>query len=171
MADLMARMAEIAVSRHEADVLVALGLGSCIGVALLDRGSLTAGLAHVVLPESREGNVAVPGKFADTAVPELLRQVVALGAVKSRLSAVLVGGAQMFASGASGSLDIGRRNEQAVRTALAVAGIPITVAVTGGSAGRTMRVHLESGIVTCKQAGSVEETIATRGVTPLRQAA
>lgn len=171
MADLMARMAEIAVSRHEADVLIALGLGSCIGVALLDRASLTSGLAHVVLPESREGSAAVPGKFADTAVPELLRQVIALGAVKSRLSAVLVGGAQMFASGASGSLDIGRRNEQAVRTALAVAGIPITVAVTGGSTGRTMRVHLESGIVTCKQAGSVEETIATRGATTLRQAA
>jgi len=155
MADLMARMAEIAVSRHEADVLVALGLGSCIGVALLDRASLTAGLAHVVLPESREGSAAVPGKFA----------------AKSRLSAVLVGGAQMFATGASNSLDIGRRNEQAVRTALAVAGIPITVAVTGGSTGRTMRVHLESGIVTCKQAGSVEETIAARGVTTLRQAA
>ena len=171
MAELMARMAEIAVSRHEADVLVALGLGSCIGVAVLDRASLVAGLAHVVLPESREGSAAVPGKFADTAVPELLRQVIALGAVKSRLSAVLVGGAQMFASGGSGSLDIGRRNEQAVRTGLAVAGIPISVAVTGGSAGRTMRVHLESGIVTCKQAGSTEETIATRGATILRQAA
>jgi chemotaxis protein CheD len=171
MADLMARMAEIAVSRHEADVLVALGLGSCIGIALLDRGSLVAGLAHVVLPESREGSAAVPGKFADTAIPELLRQVTALGAVKSRLSAVLVGGAQMFASGSSGSLDIGRRNDQAVRTALAVAGIPIAVTVTGGSAGRTMRVHLESGIVTCKQAGSVEETIATRGAAILRQAA
>ena len=170
MAELMARMAEIAVSRHEADVLVALGLGSCIGLALLDRGSPVAGLAHVVLPESREGT-SVPGKFADTAVPELLRQVIALGAVKSRLSAVMVGGAQMFASGGSGSLDIGRRNEQAVRTGLAVAGIPISVAVTGGSAGRTMRVHLESGIVTCKQAGSTEETIATRGATILRQAA
>lgn len=171
MADLMARMAEIAVSRHEADVLVALGLGSCIGVAVLDRASLVAGLAHVVLPESREGSAAVPGKFADTAVPELLRQVIALGAVKSRLSAVLVGGAQMFTSGASGSLDIGRRNEQAVRTGLAVAGIPISVAVTGGRAGRTMRVHLDSGIVTCRQAGSTEETIATRGATILRQAA
>lgn len=171
MADLMARMAEIAVSRHEADVLVALGLGSCIGVALLDSMSLTAGLAHVVLPESREGSAAVPGKFADTAVPELLRQVVALGGSRPRLSAVIVGGAQMFASGASGSLDIGRRNEQAVRTALAVVGVPITTTLTGGSAGRTMRVHVGTGIVTCKQAGSVEETIATRGVPTLRQAA
>jgi len=170
VAELMARMAEIAVSRHEADVLVALGLGSCIGLALLDRGSPVAGLAHVVLPESREGT-SVPGKFADTAVPELLRQMAALGATTSRLQAVLVGGAQMFATGASGSLDIGRRNEQAVRTALAVAGIAVTVAVTGGSSGRTMRVHLGTGLVTCKVAGSVEERIASRSPMNLKVAA
>jgi chemotaxis protein CheD len=170
MAELMARMAEIAVSRHEADVLVALGLGSCIGLALLDRSSPVSGLAHVVLPESREGTTVL-GKFADTAVPELLRQMIALGASKSRLSAVLVGGAQMFATGGSGSLDIGRRNEQAVRTALAVAGIAVTVAVTGGSSGRTMRVHLESGLVTCKAAGGGEEPIASRSPSILRAAA
>jgi chemotaxis protein CheD len=170
MAELMARMAEIAVSKHEADVLVALGLGSCIGLALLDRSSPVAGLAHVVLPESREGTTA-PGKFADTAVPELLRQMAALGAAKSRLQAVLVGGAQMFATGASGSLDIGRRNEQAVRSALAIAGIAVTVAVTGGSSGRTMRVHLESGLVTCKAAGSPEEPIASRNPQTLKVAA
>ncbi len=170
MAELMARMAEIAVSRHEADVLVALGLGSCIGVALLDRASLVAGLAHVVLPESRQG-ATTPGKFADTAVPELLRQVTGLGAITSRLHAVLVGGAQMFAAGAGGVLDIGRRNEQAVRTALAVAGIPITTTLTGGSAGRTMRVHIGTGLVTCKQAGSQEETIAVRDAGRLRAAA
>ena len=169
MAELMARMAEIAVSRHEGDVLVALGLGSCVGVALLDRASLAAGLAHVVLPESRAG-AATPAKFADTAVPELLRQVTGLGATASRLHAVLVGGAQMFASGAGGVLDIGRRNEQAVRTALAVAGVPVTTTLTGGSAGRTMRVHIGTGLVTCKQAGSREETIATRDA-GLRRAA
>ncbi len=169
MAELMARMAEIAVSRHEADILIALGLGSCIGVALLDRASLVAGLAHVVLPESRAG--AAPGKFADTAVPALLRQVTGLGASESRLHAVLVGGAQMFSAGAGGALDIGRRNEEAVKAALAAAGIPITTTLTGGNAGRTMRVHVGAGLVTCKQAGSQEQTIAVRDAGRLRAAA
>ena len=170
MAELMARMAEIAVSRHEADVLVALGLGSCIGVALLDRASLVAGLAHVVLPESRPGG-STPGKFADTAIPELLRQVTGLGGSASNLHAVLAGGAQMFAAGTSAALDIGRRNEQAVRAALAAAGIPVTTTLTGGNAGRTMRVHIGAGLVTCKQAGSLEETIAVRDAGRLRVAA
>jgi chemotaxis protein CheD len=170
MAELMARMAEIAVSRHEGDVLVALGLGSCIGLALLDRASLVAGLAHVVLPESRPGG-ATPGKFADTAVPELLRQMTGLGASGSHLHAVLVGGAQMFSAGASGALDIGRRNEEAVKAALAAVGIPVTTTLTGGNAGRTMRVHIGTGLVTCKQAGSQEQTIAVRDTAPLRAAA
>ncbi len=170
MAELMARMAEIAVSRYQGDVLVALGLGSCIGVAVLDRASLVAGLAHVVLPESRPGG-ATPGKFADTAVPELLRQVTGLGASAAGLHAVLVGGAQMFSAGASGALDIGRRNEEAVRSALAAAGVPITTTLTGGNAGRTMRVHIGTGLVTCKQAGSHEQTIAVRTTGGLRAAA
>ena len=170
MAELMARMAEIAVSRYPGDVLVALGLGSCIGVAVLDRASLVAGLAHVVLPESRPGG-ATPGKFADTAVPELLRQVTGLGASAARLHAVLVGGAQMFSAGASGALDIGRRNEEAVTAALAAAGIPVTTTLTGGNAGRTMRVHIGTGLVTCKQAGSQEQTIAVRTTGGLRAAA
>ena len=77
----------------------------------------------------------------------------------------------MFVVSTGGVLDIGRRNEQAVRTALAVAGIPITTTLTGGSAGRTMRVHIGAGLVTCKQAGSQEETIAVRGAGRLRAAA
>ena len=86
--------------------------------------------------------------------------MIALGAATSRLHAVLVGGAQMFALARAASLDIGRRNEQAVRAALAVAGIAVRAAVTGGSSGRTMRVHVGTGLVTCKEAGSIEERIA-----------
>jgi chemotaxis protein CheD len=110
----MVRMGELAVSRDPGHVLVSLGLGSCIGLALVDVRSGVAGLAHVVLPESggREDKV---GRFADRAVPELVKQVERLGAVRPRLMAVLVGGASMFAIGA-GSLDVGPRNEEAVRS-------------------------------------------------------
>ena len=38
--------------RRAGDVLVSLGLGSCIGLALVDRARGVAGLAHVVLPEA-----------------------------------------------------------------------------------------------------------------------
>ena len=50
----------------------AIGLGSCIGLALVDRQAGVAGLAHVVLPESQRRRRAGRAKFADLAVPELL---------------------------------------------------------------------------------------------------
>lgn len=144
-------MGEYAFSASAGDVLVSLGLGSCIGLALLDRRASVAGLAHVVLPAA-EGREGKPGKYADTAVPALLDAVVELGARRTRLDAVLVGGASMFSFGGPG-LDVGQRNDIAVRDELARLRIPIAAAETGGSKGRTVRVDVESGIVTSKAAG------------------
>jgi chemotaxis protein CheD len=157
MAELVVRMGEIAASQHSGDVLVGLGLGSCIALTLVEDGSPVAAMAHIVLPESNGGRAA-PGKFADTAVPELIREVTGIGAARSRLSAVLVGGAQMFPTG--GRLDIGARNEQAVRAALVAARIPVRATATGGDVGRTMRAYLGTCTVTCKEAGSSESELA-----------
>jgi chemotaxis protein CheD len=154
MAETMVRMGEYAFSGRSGDVLVSLGLGSCIGLALLDRRASVAGLAHVVLPAA-EGRDGSPGKYADTAVPALLDAIVALGARRSRLDAVLVGGASMFSFGGAG-LDVGQRNDAAVREELARLRIPVAAAETGGSKGRTVRVNVERGLVTSKAAGDTE---------------
>jgi chemotaxis protein CheD len=151
MAETMVRMGEYAFSASAGDVLVSLGLGSCVGVALLDRRLAVAGLAHVVLP-SAEGRTEPAGKYADTAVPALLDALEALGARRIRLDAVLVGGASMFSFGGAG-LDIGQRNDAAVREELARLRIPVAAADTGGSRGRTVRVDVETGVVTAKAAG------------------
>jgi len=154
MAETMVRMGEYAFSAAAGDMLVSLGLGSCIGLALLDRRATVAGLAHVVLPAA-EGRDGSPGKFADTAVPALLDAVLGLGARRMRVEAVLVGGASMFSFGGSG-LEVGQRNDAAVRAELAKLRIPVIAAETGGSKGRTVRVTVESGLVTSKAAGEAE---------------
>lgn len=154
--ELMARMGEMVISRDPAEVLVAIGLGSCIGLALLDRRSPVVGLAHVMLPESpAAGAGSAPGKFADTAVPALREKMRAIGAPSTRLDAVLVGGAQMFSFGRSGEsrLDVGSRNEAAVREALRAARIPVKATATAGTSGRTMRVTVDGGLVLVKEAG------------------
>jgi chemotaxis protein CheD len=154
MAETMVRMGEYAFSGTAGDMLVSLGLGSCIGLALLDRRAAVAGLAHVVLPTA-EGRDGAPGKFADTAVPVLLDAVVGLGARRTRVEAVMVGGASMFSFGGNG-LEVGQRNESAVRDELAKLRIPVIASETGGSKGRTVRVHVETGLVTSKAAGETE---------------
>ncbi len=153
-AEIAVRMGEIAVSANPADVLVSLGLGSCIGLALVDQRRGIAGLAHVMLPEALAGG-GPAGKFADLAVPALVEQTIALGTSRPMLKAVLVGGAQMFSLGSSGALDIGVRNDAAVRAALAKERITVVAAETGGSKGRTIRV-IPGGPVLSKEAGGAE---------------
>ena len=110
--EIAVRMGEIAVSSSPGEVLLSIGL------ALVDQRRGVAGLAHIMLPEAIAGGGPV-GKFADLAVPELVAQTVALGTARTSLKAVLVGGAQMFSLGGGNSLDIGVRNEAAVRGLLA----------------------------------------------------
>jgi len=152
IAETMVRMGELAVSSVPGHVLVSLGLGSCIGLALIDRRMGIAGLAHVVLPQSQGHAQENPRKFADLAIPEMLSELEALGARKVRLEAALVGGASMFAV-STASLEVGQRNEAAVREILKANRIPIVAAATGGSKGRTIRVEVGSSAVTVREAG------------------
>lgn len=153
-------MGELAVSGTVGDELVAIGLGSCIGLALVDRAANVAGLAHVVLPES-QGKAEPRAKFADSAVPDLIARLVAAGAVRRRLEAVLVGGARMFAVGAS--LDIGARNAEAVRAALSAEGIRIQAEEVGGNRGRTARV-IVGGDISSQLAGGPRTSLLSLAV-------
>lgn len=160
MGEINVRMGEYAVSSDPEDVLVSIGLGSCIGLALVDARSGIAGLGHIMLPGPGDVERRSPGTFADTGVPALLGEVKALGA--RRLSAVLVGGAQMFSSVGAGQLQVGARNQESVRAALATLNIPVTAAETGGGSGRTIRVYVGRGCVTSRVAGGVEAALLGR---------
>jgi chemotaxis protein CheD len=153
-------MGELATSSAADDMLVSLALGSCIGVTMVDRRRGIAGLAHVMLPESPAGTGDL-GRFADTAVPELLRRVLSLGALRPRLEVSIVGGAQMFAFTSEGG--VGQRNEAAVRAALQAERLRIQAADTGGSSGRTVRVDVATGDVFVKAAGA-KQVLLTPGL-------
>ena len=144
-------MGEWVTARH-AGVLSCIGLGSCIGLALVDRRAGVAGLAHVMLPAAPNAAVEQQGKYADLAVPALLEAVIGLGASRTRIEAALVGGAQMFSFGNGSSQDIGARNEQAVRAQLEQARVEVHATATGGSKGRSMKVHVEDGHVVFREA-------------------
>ena len=147
----IARMGEWVTSR-DGGVLSCIGLGSCIGLALVDAQAGVAGLAHVMLPAAPGPDVEQAGKYADLAVPALLDDVLGLGALKSRLQAALVGGAQMFSFGGGSGQDIGGRNEQAVREQLERARIAVHATATGGGKGRSMKVHVGEGYVVYREA-------------------
>jgi chemotaxis protein CheD len=142
-----------AATSASAEVLLALGLGSCVGVVLFDPLARAGGMAHVVLPEPREGAAASP-KFASHAVPLLLERVLALGADRGRLVCKIAGGAQVLAAVAMrDSFRIGERNVAAVQAALRRLGIVPCAADCGGSTGRSLRLSLSDGRVAVKRLG------------------
>ncbi len=158
----MVGMAEVKVARSPEAVLMALGLGSCIGVCAFDEQAGVAGLAHVVLPDS-QGHEANAGKFANTAVPLLLEEMTKQGASVARVRVALAGGAQLFVTQNSGlRLEIGPRNAAAVQAALQQLKIPIIATDLGGNVGRT--VHLfANGLVRVKTIGQGEKELVTLG--------
>ena len=157
--ELMVRMGELATSASAGDVLVSIGLGSCVGVALLDVRRPIVGLAHVMLPNA-DAPAGPAAKFANFGVPALAGEVKRHGA--TRLEAVLVGGAQMFSFSGEGGANIGARNEDAVREELERLRIPVRASATGGRSGRTIRVYVDGVRVTSREVAGTEEELYAR---------
>lgn len=130
-------------------VLRTMGLGSCVGLTLYDPFIKLGGMVHIMLPSSeiaREGQFNA-AKYADTAIPELVKLMTNKGAVTGRLAAKLAGGAQMFAfAEGSDSMRIGPRNVEAAKLALEKFDIPLIAEDTGGNYGRTVELDTQSGV-------------------------
>ena len=110
------------------EVLVTYALGSCVGICLYDSRLKLAGMAHIMLSSSQGFSPVGKEleKFADTAIPRLLARMEQQGALRSRMTAKIAGGAQMFHGGGNVQLsDIGKRNIEAVKEELRRLRIPI----------------------------------------------
>ncbi|MFC6331144.1 chemotaxis protein CheD [Paenibacillus septentrionalis] len=129
------------------------GLGSCVGITLFDPEKRIAGMAHVMLPSSsiaRETPINV-AKYADTAIPELIKRMLALGAVTSKLQAKMAGGSQMFSlPGHTDSLRIGPRNVESCALMLEEYRIPLLSQDTGGNYGRTIELDSSNGVLSIR---------------------
>jgi len=148
-----ARIGEIVTGRAP-DVLEALALGSCVAIAMYDPQNKIGALCHILLPESSMyKEIDNIGKYADTAVPEAIRQVTAKGANRERLRAKIAGGAKMFElSGVNKmTIDVGSRNIEAVKSHLKKHEIPIVADDTGKNYGRTVSFDLETAVLTIRQ--------------------
>ncbi len=143
------------------DTITTLGLGSCVGIAIRDPLTGIGGLAHIMLPDSKQikDNSNIP-KFADTGIEELVRCIVKAGGVRNRLVAKIAGGAQMFAfQNKSNLVRVGERNVEASKAKLKELGIPILAEDTGENYGRTVIFSPETGEFLIRAVGREPYTI------------
>jgi chemotaxis protein CheD len=131
------------------EVLAAVGLGSCVAVAIRDRLRRRAALAHIMLPRQSDGRRREGenmNKYADAAVPAAVRMLESAGCSRPDMEAKIAGGASIFDLGrGTESGDIGARNVEAVRRALEAEGIRLLATDVGGREGRTVEYSVDTG--------------------------
>lgn len=156
-------LGERAISRNPDDVLVAYGLGSCLGISMIDPVTRVSALLHAVLPAAANGmppGDATSHKYVDSGIEKLLEAVLKEGANKSRLIVRIVGGANMLVSpGLTNSFDIGTRNMETARRTLQRLNMKIAAEEVGGHTGRTVHVYVADSRVTVRVIGEKERDI------------
>ncbi|KAA1262375.1 Chemoreceptor glutamine deamidase CheD [Rubripirellula obstinata] len=150
-------MGEIGVGQS-GDTLVTL-LGSCVAVVLFDPNAKKAALAHIQLPASSssppvtnpatnlvtntDAAIDTAGKYADTAIPALMREFSTLN--RSQLIVHLAGGADMFKT--SRLLTVGKLNVQAAERLLGQLNLSIVSHDCGGPLARRVRFEVSTGMM------------------------
>lgn len=153
--EIIVGMGELAVSNQPSAVLTCLGIGSCVAICAFDPISRVGGMAHVVLPRGENAGATTPSKYANIAIPALLKEISRLGGDKSRLVIKVIGGARISAApGFDGTFKIGEKNVEEVLTALSKEKLSASAMDIGGEKGRTVRMYLDTGKVIVQSVGT-----------------
>ena len=135
---------------HNDRVLRTSGIGSCIAITLYDPIKRIGGMAHPILTVNDSKEVDNPLRFVETVIDVMINALEALGALKTRLEAKIIGGANMFKVFDKNPESIGMQNIEAAKKKLVKEGIEIIANDTGGNAGRSAAFDLGTGLVEVK---------------------
>ncbi|MFA5260309.1 MAG: chemotaxis protein CheD [Candidatus Omnitrophota bacterium] len=138
----------------QAPLVIETTLGSCVGVCLYAAARQVGGVVHIMLPYAEENSPKAQqkkGKYANTAIPELVRQLTSQFGIDSHhFVAKIFGGGRILKDI---TINIGELNEKAAREQLKNFGIKIVASKTGGDKGCRVALLLETGIVLCQRFG------------------
>jgi chemotaxis protein CheD len=146
MIDYQLNIGDVAISTREANYSC-YGLGSCIGLFILDRLTGISGGAHILLPESEKG----PSDFAKyynvtEAIDEILMRMKFTGNPLTSLRAKIVGGANVVPI----NCQTGQRNIQSVIKHLTDRKIFIAASDVGGTYCRSAKFESSTGLLTVR---------------------
>jgi len=147
---------QLAVAGDAGALLIAYGLGSCVGVSVYDAQARVGALAHILLPDAdgKARDAREPARYADTGIEALIEALLSAGAFKRRLVVKLAGGAAVLGPANAEKFKIGERNAEAIRDRLKRHGLAPVAADIGGTRGRTLELHLSTGKTYVRTAAS-----------------
>lgn len=150
----------LAVSKDPQQVIVAYGLGSCLGIGMFDPATGVAGLLHAMLPEFTKPEEETSPKYVNSGIETLVMQMEQHGANRSRLRINVVGGANMLiAPGFKDNFNIGERNIVAAQKTFDTLNLKVKSQEVGGHIGRTFKLYVGDGRMTIRTMGNQEREI------------
>ena len=153
---------ETRVSRDPEIVLTTL-LGSCGAACLYDPFARVGGINHYLLAHGKVENAASMQRYGVHAMEMLINEMMAHGAMRSRMKARIFGGATMNAHYS----DIGGDNIAFARAFLKAEGIPLVGEDVGGSAARRVQFRAALGLARCRKVEDVQlSRVAAQVPTP-----
>lgn len=130
------------------------GLGSCIALIIYDNKNKIYAMSHILLPHDMKKTHGFyqkfPQKYAATAVKDLINKLLAKGAEKKKLRAIIIGGAQIFNDHFN---NIGTRNIEVVKQELRSFNVKIKMEEIGGNVGRNVIYEPMNNFVYIKSTG------------------
>lgn len=137
-----------------APVVITTYLGSCVAVCLYCPLYQVGGLLHLMLPRASAAPAGIAlkkEKYADTGIPEMLRQLKNIFKLeKDAFVAKIFGGANVLKSV---SRHVGEENLAATQEILGNLKIAVLASRTGGDKGYKIAFDLNTGKVTCRVFG------------------
>jgi chemotaxis protein CheD len=155
---LIVGISDMRISSDPGEVLATFALGSCVGLTLYDPDSGIGGLIHCMLPLSRMDPAKAlvnPCMFVDTGVQAMIQAMFDRGAQRKNLIAKVAGASRIMDS--EGVFNIGERNHTVLRKVLWKNNILVSGEDVGGSAPRTVYLHLDTGKTILKVSGQAKE--------------
>jgi chemotaxis protein CheD len=142
-------------SKNPPELIKTYALGSCVAVILIHPKARVVGMVHVALPESvinPAKALGKPGYFADTGIPALIRDMMALGAGGPKeMVAKITGGAKIMDP--NNVFNIGNRNVLAIKKILWKYGVSPRSEDVGGTLSRTVTVNAKNGKIILSSPG------------------
>ncbi len=147
---------DLGASKNPPELIKTYALGSCVAVILIHPKARVVGMVHVALPESSINPAKAqdkPGYFADTGIPALIRDMMALGCTggPKQMVAKITGGAQVMDP--RNVFNIGNRNVLAIKKILWKYGVSPRSEDVGGKISRTVTLSAKNGKVLLSSPG------------------
>lgn len=113
-------------------------VGSCIALCIWDSVKKIGGMVHIMMPKNDNTLSVSKGKYADTAVHVLCKEMIYRNCHRHNMIASVIGGASLFNRKLEnqGVKTIGVKNYEIVKRELDLHKIAITMEDVGGTSGR-----------------------------------